>query len=271
VFPPRPAMAAGPPWDSGPPPSGPPPGQAGWPGQSAWPQAPGWQGQGWQGQGPQAPPQQPPPSYPGGPPPPPERKGWAGPLIGLLALGLVAVVAVVAVLVVVRRGAPEPAPERGGLTEAEAAAGCTAVQQHPLASAEHITPDQQPSDWNSNPPTSGQHLAEWLPGGFYPRERDERAVVHSLEHGYVAVQHRGVAQEQVEQLRQIYEGETAGGTVAKLVVMPWHGLDSDGVALTAWRFSQRCQRVSAPVVQAFIDNYMVPDGRASVAPEPFGG
>ena len=40
-------------------------------------------------------------------------------------------------------------------------------------------------DYNSNPPTSGKHYADWVRSGFYSEPKDDRNLVHSLEHGYV--------------------------------------------------------------------------------------
>jgi hypothetical protein len=55
---------------------------------------------------------------------------------------------------------------------------------------------------------------------------------------------------------------------SKLVLSPWSGLDQNGVALVAWRNLELLQRVNMDVVQAFVNDYMVPDGTRSVAPEP---
>lgn len=40
-------------------------------------------------------------------------------------------------------------------------------------------------DYNSNPPTSGPHYADWVRSGIYTEPKDDRNLVHSLEHGYV--------------------------------------------------------------------------------------
>lgn len=40
-------------------------------------------------------------------------------------------------------------------------------------------------EYNSNPPTSGKHYEEWIRAGVYEEEKDDRNLVHSLEHGYV--------------------------------------------------------------------------------------
>lgn len=42
-------------------------------------------------------------------------------------------------------------------------------------------------EYNSNPPTSGQHYAEWTRAGVYDAPLDDRNLVHSLEHGYIIV------------------------------------------------------------------------------------
>jgi hypothetical protein len=52
-------------------------------------------------------------------------------------------------------------------------------------------------------------------------------------------------------------------------VVPWPGLDADGIALSAWQHNQVCERVEPAVLKAFIADYMAPLGRRSVAPEPF--
>jgi hypothetical protein len=158
--------------------------------------------------------------------------------------------------------------EAGGGTaagEAAAANGCTFVKEFSSAGARHVPPDQPATDWNSNPPTSGQHTALSAPPGFFERELDERAVLHSLEHGYVAVQYRNLPPEQVQRLRAL----AAGHAGQKLIVMPWSGLTTDGVAITAWQRGQTCQRVVPSIIESFVADYMVPGGRRSVAPEPF--
>lgn len=40
-------------------------------------------------------------------------------------------------------------------------------------------------EYNSNPPTSGPHYEEWVKGGILENVRDDRNLVHSLEHGYI--------------------------------------------------------------------------------------
>jgi hypothetical protein len=154
--------------------------------------------------------------------------------------------------------------KQASLASARQAAGCNDIQQFPMAGQTHITPDKQPSNWNSNPPTSGDHLGEPQPPGFYPEQQDERAVVHSLEHGYVAIQYKNIPQDQIGKLQEL-QGSFNG---QKLLVMPYDGLPSDGVALSAWQRNQTCKSVDRDVIQAFIDGFMVPRGRLSLAPEP---
>lgn len=42
-------------------------------------------------------------------------------------------------------------------------------------------------DYNSNPPTSGSHYEDWIRAGVYESPKDDRNLVHSLEHGYVVI------------------------------------------------------------------------------------
>lgn len=49
---------------------------------------------------------------------------------------------------------------------------------------EHV-PVGQEVKYNSNPPTSGPHYEEWVRSGVYQEVKDDRSLIHSLEHGYV--------------------------------------------------------------------------------------
>jgi len=144
------------------------------------------------------------------------------------------------------------------------AAGSDGVKTFPEAGRNHIDPSQQPSNWNSNPPTSGDHLGTPLPPGVYDGEQDMRAMVHSMEHGYVVVLYKGIPEDQLSQLRQFAEARNG----SKLILAPYSGLEQNGVALAAWRNLENLQRVNMDVVQAFVNDYMVPGAAKSVAPEP---
>ena len=81
----------------------------------------------------------------------------------------------------------------------------------------------------------------------------------------MVIQYKGIPEDQVNQLREFVRDRSG----SKLVLAPWSGLERDGVALTAWRNLETMQRVNLDVVRAFVDDYMVPGGAKSRAPEPF--
>jgi hypothetical protein len=146
-------------------------------------------------------------------------------------------------------------------------AGSEGVRTFPEAGRNHIDAGAQPGNWNSNPPTSGDHLTNWLQPGIYGGEQDMRAMVHSLEHGYVLLLHRDIPKDQLDQLETFVE-ERDG---SKLILAPYSGLEQNGVALVAWRNLELLDRVNMDVVQAFVNDYMVPGATKSVAPEPNAG
>ena len=182
----------------------------------------------------------------------------------------VAVLSLLALIgLIVFMGRDEPQAENQPVTEQARAAGREAagsegVKTFPVAGQDHIAANEQPDNWNSNPPTSGDHLVTPLPPGVYDSDQDMRALVHNQEHGYVVILYKGIPADQVDQLRQFVEARNG----SKLVLAPWSGLDSNGVALTAWQNLETMQRVNMDVVQAFVNDYMVPVGARSTAPEP---
>lgn len=42
-------------------------------------------------------------------------------------------------------------------------------------------------EYNSNPPTSGNHYEEWVRAGVFDRPQEDGYLIHSLEHGYVII------------------------------------------------------------------------------------
>lgn len=122
-------------------------------------------------------------------------------------------------------------------------------------------------EYNSNPPTSGSHYDDWVRSGVYTEARDDRNLVHSLEHGYVIMSYKcGLSQtvatpsaslrsdnkEQCEtrqkQLAQIYEKKGK----RKLIVIPRSNLDTN-FALTAWTYIDKFDTFDQARIEKFID------------------
>jgi hypothetical protein len=182
----------------------------------------------------------------------------------------VAVLSLLALLALIYfEGRGTPAADNPQVTEearaaGRQAAGSTGLKTFPEAGRNHIAANEQPDNWNSNPPTSGDHLAAPLAPGVYDNDQDMRALVHNLEHGYVVILYKNLPQDQLDQLREFAEARDG----SKLVLAPYSGLEQDGVALAAWRNHETLQRYNQDVVQAFVNDYMVPIATKSVAPEP---
>jgi Protein of unknown function (DUF3105) len=184
------------------------------------------------------------------------------------AVAVVALVALVGLIVWEGRSDTPKAANRpvsaDALAAGRKAAGSSGVKTFPVAGRNHISGNQQPSNWNSNPPTSGDHLGTPLPPGVYDNEQDMRALVHNLEHGYVVILYKGISEDEREDLTKFVKARDG----AKLVLAPYSALDANGVALVAWQNLELLQRVNMDVVQAFVNDYMVPGGAKSTAPEP---
>jgi Protein of unknown function (DUF3105) len=189
----------------------------------------------------------------------------------ILWSGVAVVTLVALVALIVFQGRDEPSASAGNppvdaatLAAAREAAGSQGLKTFPSAGRDHIGDGEQASNWNSNPPTSGDHLGSPRSPGVYDSEQDPRALVHNLEHGYVVILYKGIPQDQIDQLRGFVE-EREG---SKLVLSPYSGLAENGVALAAWQNHEIMQRANLDVVQAFVNDYMVPIATKSTAPEP---
>ena len=185
---------------------------------------------------------------------------WTGVAVGTLA-------ALLALIWWQGREEPQadnPPVAAAALEAGRQAAGSEGVKTFAEAGRTHIDAGQQPGNWNSNPPTSGDHLANWLQPGVYDGEQDPRAMVHSLEHGYVLLLYKDIPDDQLAQLRQ-FASQRDG---SKLILAPFSGLEQPGVTLAAWRNLEVLQRVNMDVVQAFVNDFMLLGATRSVAPEP---
>lgn len=96
-------------------------------------------------------------------------------------------------------------------------------------------PDGTVVEYNSNPPTSGNHYGEWTRAGVYGNPVSDGNLVHSLEHGYVIMSYNCADKESQEcrdlvaKLTSVYEKRGR----RKLIVIPRPNLDTK-IALTAW-------------------------------------
>jgi Protein of unknown function (DUF3105) len=183
------------------------------------------------------------------------------------AVAVVTLLALIGLIVFMGRDEPQAQNQpvaADALAAGRKAAGSSGIKTFPMAGQDHIQPNEQPDNWNSTPPTSGDHLATPLPPGVYDNDQDMRAMVHNEEHGYVVILYKGIPDDQVEQLRKFVEARDG----SKLVLSPWSGLEKPGVALVAWQNLEILERVNMDVVQAFVNDFMLPGATKSTAPEP---
>lgn len=104
--------------------------------------------------------------------------------------------------------------------------GADFSQSYPDQGREHIAVDSSHEPYNSNPPTSGGHYAEWAAEKFYTREVPDENLVHNLEHGDVWIAyHPRISDEAKNRLKKFAN--------SKVVITPRKANKRD-IALMAW-------------------------------------
>jgi hypothetical protein len=142
-----------------------------------------------------------------------------------------------------------PEQQISDIKEAAAAAGCT-LNNPPHEGANHQEKDFKPSDYKTNPPTSGDHTPDWYEDGIYtPGSVPELGkLVHTLEHGRINVQYKpGTPKETVAQLEALLAESEEGYHM--LLFENTTGMKA-AVAATAWTHSVTCPEMNDKVFDA---------------------
>jgi len=188
-------------------------------------------------------------------------------LVGGVVLGLAAIAAVVVALVVGLGGGGDdettagsgpsdaasaaelPPQKTSDLDEAAKAAGCT-VTHAEYEGAGHEEKDFKPSDYKTNPPTSGAHFPEWYDDGVYAPGTVPNLgmLVHTLEHGRINVQYaKGTPAADVAKLEALVQEQNEGYHM--LLYENTTGMDA-AIAATAWTQSLTCPEMNDQVFDA---------------------
>jgi hypothetical protein len=142
-----------------------------------------------------------------------------------------------------------PQQQTGDINAAAKAAGCK-LSNPAIEGATHETKDFKPSDYKTNPPTSGNHNPDWYQDGIYEPGDVPRLgmIVHPLEHGRIEVQYKpGTPAAQVNQLEAFMAEQSDGYHMLMFentTNMPYQ------VAATAWGHMLACPEMNDKVFDA---------------------
>lgn len=125
----------------------------------------------------------------------------------------------------------------------------------------HVPDGTIVEDYNTDPPTSGQHYAQTARWGVHEEPVPNENQVHNLEHGGIVIQYNdSVSEEQVSELESI-----VNQCDVKLLLAPRPDMEQP-IAVTAWTHYQNFDQVDREAIQDFIDAH-VDEGPERIASE----
>lgn len=155
-----------------------------------------------------------------------------------------------------REGTPPPAVQQGDLEIAAREAGCELDLDLPDEGNTHLRPNEDPPDYETDPPTSGNHVVppRQQADGAYSEYPDPVFTVHSLEHGRIALQYSPeLPEDQQLELKGLFDEDFDGMLLFPNPEMPFD------VAATAWTQMIGCPtyegQATLDALRAFRDTY----------------
>jgi hypothetical protein len=145
-----------------------------------------------------------------------------------------------------------PDIDDGKLKAAAQTSGCV-YRSFPDEGRDHVTKALTEADFKTNPPTSGAHDPEPAADGLYVagNEPELENWVHTLEHGRILYQYRGVAPSVLTQLEKLFNEDVAGsGGAYHSVLMRNNTKMPFQVAAVAWRHYMACREFTPESIAA---------------------
>jgi hypothetical protein len=142
-----------------------------------------------------------------------------------------------------------PPQETSDYEAAAKAAGCT-LSNPKFEGAGHEQKDFKPSDYQTNPPTSGAHYPDWYEDGVYEPGTTPNLgmLVHTLEHGRIDIQYKkGTPAATVKKLEALVAEQNEG---YHLLLFENTTNMQPAIAATAWTHSLACPSMNDKVFDA---------------------
>ena len=176
---------------------------------------------------------------------------------GILALLAIVVIAGIVFLFSQRSRSAE------AVEKARIEAGCSDITEHDEEGSGHIEATET-VEYETNPPSSGDHRGNTAPWGPFPDRVDDEILVHNLEHGGVVIHYRAedLSEGDIRALEELVESYPDPGSGSGVISNPNPDIPQP-IGMASWAHTQTCERFNIVVIKAFIEE------RCGKGPEKF--
>jgi len=122
------------------------------------------------------------------------------------------------------------------------------VTEFPIEGRDHV-PSSENVSYKTNPPTSGDHLAEAKTWGVYDEEIDNKAAVHGLEHGGIWITYKDINDDEIQTLKEI------GNSNSQSVIVSPRLENEDKIVVASWGKMMKLETIDKALIQKYIDTY----------------
>lgn len=122
------------------------------------------------------------------------------------------------------------------------------VEEFPIEGRDHVAAGTT-VDYQTNPPTSGSHLAQAEGWGIFSREIDDMAAVHSMEHGGIWISYKDIPEEEIKKLEEI------GRQNSQSTVVSPRSANDNNIVVASWGRMMKLESADKALIQKYIDTY----------------
>ena len=165
----------------------------------------------------------------------------------LLTVGIAALVGALVLFLIINDSSRNNGGDSVDAGVAAEEAGCTEIETPEEAGAEHVD-EGTVVEYETSPPTSGNHYATTAQPGFSADPIPVENVVHNMEHGQIVIWYDTEApQATVDAIQSVVDEEAIA-----LLAVPYEDVPSGSeLVFTAWGASQACADFSNEVLCEF--------------------
>jgi hypothetical protein len=126
------------------------------------------------------------------------------------------------------------------------------VQHDIMPTRSHVS-EPQTVQYDTFPPTSGDHWPQWSNCGFYEEELSDERIVHNLEHSNIVVSYNLSTPEEIDQLRGIINDIGLANVTG--VTHAYSKIPVGTVAMSAWGVSDSMEGIDQSRIETFFKTY----------------